>query len=90
LPVTNRQLQASDDGEITVICHNCGGELEKIITDLPFKVRTDSIVIIKNLPVLQCYNCHEYLIEDPVMEKMDSILEKIDKTAELEVLNYAV
>lgn len=71
-------------------CHNCGGKLEKVITDLPFKVRTDSIVIIRNLPVFQCLNCNEYLIEDPVMERVDSILEKIDKTAELEVLNYAV
>ena len=73
-----------------MLCHNCGGELEKIITDLPFKVRTDSIVILRNLPVLQCQNCNEYLIEDAVMERVDSILEKVDKTAELEVLNYAV
>lgn len=73
-----------------MICHNCGGVLEKLITDLPFKVKINSIVIIKNLPVLQCRNCNEYLIEDEVMEKVDTILEKIDKTAELEVLNYAV
>lgn len=86
----NRQLQASDGGEIIVICHNCGGKLEKVIPDLPFKVRINSIVIIKNLPVLQCRNCNECLIEDPVMERVDVILEKIDKTAELEVLNYAV
>jgi len=73
-----------------MICHNCGGELEKIITDLPFKIRINSIVIIKNLPVLQCRNCNEYLIEDPIMMRVDAILEKIDKTAELEVLNYTV
>ena len=72
-----------------MVCHNCGGKLEKVITDLPFKVRTDSIVIIRNLPVFQCLNCNEYLIEDPVMERVDSILKKIDKTTELEVLNYA-
>ena len=73
-----------------MVCHNCGGKLEKVITDLPFKVRTDSVVIIRNLPVLQCHYCNAYLIEDPVMERVDSILEKIDKTAELEVLNCAV
>jgi len=73
-----------------MICHNCGGELEKITTDLPFKIRINSIVIIKNLPVLQCRNCNEYLIEDPIMMRVDAILEKIDKTAELEVLNYTV
>lgn len=73
-----------------MICSNCGGELEKIITDLPFKVRDDSIVIIKKLPILQCQNCNEYLIEDHVMEKVDRIMDKIDKTAELEILSYAV
>jgi len=73
-----------------MICHNCGGGLEKIIADLPFKVRHDSIIIIKGLPILQCQNCSEYLIEDPVMEEVDRILSKIDETAELEILSYAV
>ena len=71
-------------------CHNCGGKLEKKITDLPFKTDDTSIIIIKKLPVLQCQNCNEYLLEDPVMEKVDNILGRIDKTAELEILSYAV
>jgi len=71
-------------------CHNCGGKLEKVITDLPFKVENGSIIIIKKLPVLQCQNCNEYLIEDAVMEKVDDILKKVDRTAELEILSYAV
>jgi len=71
-------------------CHNCGAKLEKLITNLPFKVNHDCIVIIKGLPVLQCQNCNEYVIEDAVMEKVDSILDKIDTTAELEVLSYTV
>ena len=73
-----------------MICYNCGGKLEKIITNLPFKVKQDCIIIITGLPVLQCQNCNEYLIEDSVMEKVDSILNKIDRTAELEILSYAV
>ncbi|MGR3309295.1 MAG: YgiT-type zinc finger protein [Candidatus Brocadiales bacterium] len=72
-----------------MICHNCGGKLEKVVTDLPFKVKDNSIVIIKKLPILQCQNCNEYLIEDSVMEKIDYILGGIDKTAELEILSYA-
>lgn len=70
-------------------CHNCGGNLEKIITDLPFKIRDNSIVIIKRLPVFQCQNCYEYLLEDQVVEKIDYILNNIDETAELEILKYA-
>lgn len=72
-----------------MICYNCGGKLEKIITDLPFKIDRESIIIIKKLPVLQCQNCNEYLIEDPVMEQVDHILGKVDKAAELEIFSYA-
>ena len=72
-----------------MICHNCGSSLENLITSLPFKLSNDCIVIIKGLPVLQCRNCSEYVIEDQVMEKIDIILGKIDTTAELEILSYA-
>ena len=75
--------------EKTMICHNCGCSLENLITNLPFKLSDDCIVIIKGLPILQCRNCNEYVIEDQVLEKVDSILNKIDTTAELEVLSYA-
>ena len=71
-------------------CFKCGGILEEIITDLPFKVNHNAIIIIKKLPVLQCQNCNEYLIEDKVMKKTDKILDKTNNNAELEVLSYAV
>ena len=64
--------------------------MEKNITDLPFKVNDYSIIIIKKLPVVQCKNCGEYLIEDSVMKRTDSILMKMDKKAELEIFSYAV
>jgi len=72
-----------------MICHNCGDSLENLITSLPFKLSDGCIAIIKRLPVLQCRNCNEYLIEDQVLEKVDNILNKIDTTAELEILSYA-
>jgi len=72
-----------------MICNNCGSSLQYHITSLPFKLSNDCIVIIKRLPVLQCRNCSEYVIEDQVMEKIDIILGKIDTTAELEILSYA-
>ncbi len=71
-------------------CHNCGGNFERVITDLPFKISQRSIIIIKKLPILQCQNCNEYMIEDAVMENVDCVLSNIDSTAELEILNYAV
>ena len=70
-------------------CTVCGGELTASKTDLPFKVRETSIVILKNLPVLQCGSCPEYLVEDGVLSRVDQILVRVDSTAELEVIRYA-
>jgi len=48
-----------------------------------------TIVIVKDLPVLQCGNCTEYLIEDNVMRRVDQILAAVAGAAELEVIRYA-
>ena len=70
-------------------CTACGAELKATRTDLPFKVRETSIVILKNLPVLQCENCPEYLIEDAVLSRVDEILARVDSGAELEIIRFA-
>lgn len=70
-------------------CHVCGGLLEHIYTDLPFKLDQSSIAIIKNVPVWQCTACSEYVLEDQVMERIDTILDSLDSTIELEVKQFA-
>jgi len=72
-----------------VKCHVCGSEMTRVQTDLPFKVSETTIVIVKALPVLQCESCGEYLLEDPVLQRVDAILEGADGRAELEVFRYA-
>jgi len=69
-------------------CRVCGAVLERLDTIMPFKVAESRIVIIKGLPVLQYRNCSEYLIEDPVMKRVDAILASVDTTVELEILSY--
>ena len=70
-------------------CTVCGAELKATRTDLPFKVGETGIVILKNLPVVQCGNCPEYLIEDGVLSRVDHILARVDSGAELEIIRYA-
>ena len=70
-------------------CKVCGSNLQSLKTDLPFKVSATSIVILKRLPVLQCDNCQEFLIEDPIMKQVEDILSKANDKAELEVLYFA-
>ena len=70
-------------------CHICGGNLNPTRTDLPFKRDEKSIVILKDIPIFQCENCQEYLIEDPVMAEVESIMAGVNPTAELEIFRYA-
>jgi len=59
--------------------------LKPLVTDLPFKVSETTIVILKDLPVLQCDNCTEYFLDDPVMRRVEEILQKVDS----EIIRYA-
>ena len=70
-------------------CTVCGGSLQSLRTDLPFKVSERGIVILKNVPVLQCHNCSEYLLEDPVFAQVEEKLASVDEGAELEIIQYA-
>ena len=70
-------------------CRVCGNRLRTSITDLPFKVTDRTIVILKNLPVEQCDACSEYLIEDTVLAKVETLLSQVDASAELEIIPFA-
>jgi YgiT-type zinc finger domain-containing protein len=70
-------------------CTVCGAQMTRVVSDLPFKTTDHTIVILKSLPVLQCANCTEYLIEDGVLSRVDEILAAVGGAAELEVIRYA-
>ncbi len=70
-------------------CGVCGDQLRPVHSALPFKVSEQTIVILKELPVLQCENCTQYLLEDSVLSRVDEILASIDSAAELEIIRYA-
>lgn len=70
-------------------CTVCGSGLQPLESDLPFKVSGRTVVILKKLPVLQCENCSEYVIEDRVLSRVDDILAGVDRAAELEIVQYA-
>ena len=70
-------------------CAVCGGELKTATTNLPFKVSDVTIVILKDLPVVQCARCPEYVIEDEVLRRVDEILARVEGGTELEIVRYA-
>ncbi|MFQ5431231.1 MAG: YgiT-type zinc finger protein [Nitrospinota bacterium] len=70
-------------------CHLCGGEFGAIVTDMPFKLSQKTIVILKELPVMECDGCSEFQIEDHVMERIEAIFDRVDKAAEVEIVQFA-
>jgi hypothetical protein len=70
-------------------CTTCGSDLTAVIADLPFKLGPNSIVILKQLSVLQCVNCPEHAIQDAVLCRVDEMLGRVDTGAELEIFRFA-
>ena len=70
-------------------CLACGAQLESVVTDMPFKVTNKKIVIVEDLPIHQCSRCREFLLDDFVMERVETILEAVDTTSKLEIVEYA-
>lgn len=70
-------------------CHVCGGLMEAQVTDLSFKLDQHTIRIIKELPVLECKQCGETLIEAQVMAQVEPLLGTEGRASELEVMRYA-
>ena len=82
-------VRPEDKEAISLKCGLCGSTMRATTTNPPFKVSETTIVILKELPVFQCENCSEYLLDDSVLKRVDEILEKVDTAAELEVIKYA-
>ena len=70
-------------------CHQCGSRMKPRVTDLPFKIADISIVVIRQIPVLQCEGCGEYELEDDVMGRVEILLAHADSAVELEIIRYA-
>jgi YgiT-type zinc finger domain-containing protein len=70
-------------------CHVCGAEMQSAITAIPFKITGSTIVIIRDLPIMDCCNCADFLIEDPVMERVETLLKEANTSAEVEIVHYA-
>ena len=46
-------------------------------------------MIVRNLPVLQCAQCAEQVLENPILERVDDLLERVDPRLELEVIDFS-
>ena len=70
-------------------CHCCGGRMSETTSDMPFKLDRTRIVIIRDLPVLQCSEWGEHAFTDAVVQKVETALAQADSRAEFEIVRYA-
>ena len=70
-------------------CYTCGGSMNSIHTDLPFKLDSHRILVVKDVPTEQCNNCGEFLLSDNVLKIIDDLIAATDESVELEVRRYA-
>jgi YgiT-type zinc finger domain-containing protein len=64
--------------------------MNELRADLPFRLDTHKILVVKDTPARICESCGEILLSDPVMKEIDEIIDSIrDVDAELEVVRYA-
>ena len=63
--------------------------LERTMGNLPFRVSKRAILVIKELPVWECGNCGEFLLDDEVMGRVEELIGRVDEAAELEVVSFA-
>ncbi len=71
-------------------CTFCKGELEHSTTEYIEK-QGNYIAIIENIPCQKCVQCGESYLDDDTMEKLEKILDGIDRAASsltLTVINY--
>ena len=69
-------------------CHVCGAVMQEMKTDLPFKINERSIIVVRDVPVIQCSGCREYMLSDEVMERLDELLAGVNSNADLEIVRF--
>lgn len=71
-----------------MICQRCGAELQNRVTDLPFKTGDRNITVIRDLPVMMCPQCAEFVLPDAVLAHVEEMLAVANEAIELEVIRY--
>lgn len=69
-------------------CFFCKGEIEDITTTHFIDLK-NCIIIIKNIPCMECGQCGEKFYTDAVAEQLDAIVESVrGLVTEIAVVNY--
>jgi YgiT-type zinc finger domain-containing protein len=63
--------------------------MKSIVTDLPFRVDRSVMIILRDLPLLECSKCGAHALEEEVMERVHEIVGRLRSPSHLEAVLYA-
>lgn len=70
------------------MCYKCSGEFQPSITTHFVNIQ-GCIIVVKNVPCLECSQCGEILYTDEVAKRLDEIVKAINKLKiAISVLDY--
>jgi YgiT-type zinc finger domain-containing protein len=70
-------------------CHVCGIPMTRVVTDLPFRVDRSVMIILRELPLLECSECGAYALEEMVMERVHEMVQSLRSPSHLDAVLYA-
>lgn len=71
------------------MCFFCKGDLKQSSTIYTVNIN-DCIIIIKNVPCMECQQCGEKYFDDDVMAKLESIINQVKNVlSEVTIIDYS-
>ncbi len=61
-------------------CPSCRGGMDKGTTTLPYELGRDKLIVVRDVPALVCAQCGEVFIESPILKKVESLLDAVEKS----------
>jgi len=63
--------------------------MKRVVTDLPFRVNRSVMIILRDLPLMQCIECGAYAFEERIMERVHEIVQRLKSPSHLDAVLYA-
>jgi hypothetical protein len=63
--------------------------MTRVVSDLPFRVNRSAMIILRDLPLMECSECSAYALEDVVMERVHEIVQRLRSPSHLDAVRYA-
>ncbi len=54
-------------------CHKCGGEIHKVLTTQPYRIKSEIVAVIERVPTGVCSNCGETVFSIEVGKAVEAI-----------------